>query len=127
MSFSLTCGCEERILPRRCSVTGLKTPVALQRSAHELRVLSETAYVPGGSAVKGLSGVVPALTMTSHDKNLVARLVAASIAVQVLDILLEALPLSLVALSGVLGISGIRAVQETKVPLSLADQHLWIE
>jgi hypothetical protein len=37
----------------------------------------------------------------------------------VLDILLEALPLSLVALSGILGISGISAVQETKVPLGL--------
>lgn len=88
-------------------------------SAHELRVLSEATYVPGGSAVKGLSGIVPTLTMTTHDKNLVARLVATGIAVQVLDILLEALPLSLVALSGVLGVSGIRAVQETKVPLSL--------
>lgn len=88
-------------------------------SVHELRVLSEVTYVPGGSAVKGLSGVVPALTMTSHDKNLVACLIATGIAVQVLDILLESLPLCLVALSGVLGISGISAVQETKVPLSL--------
>lgn len=62
--------------------------------------------------------------MTSHDKNLVARLITASITVQVLDILLEALPLSLVALSGVLGISGISAVQETKVPLGLVRQYV---
>lgn len=62
--------------------------------------------------------------MTSHDKNLVARLITASITVQVLDILLEALPLSLVALSGVLGISGISTVQETKVPLGLVRQYV---
>jgi hypothetical protein len=119
VSFGLACGCEERILPCRCGVAGLKSPVALQRSAREVGVLSEATYVPGGSSVKGLSGVVPTLTVSSHDKNLVARLIATSIAVQVLDILLEALPLSLVALSGVLGVSGISAVQETKVPLSL--------
>lgn len=119
VSLGFTCGCEESILPCSCSVARLKTPVALQLSVRVLRVLTGATYVPGGCTVKGLSGVMPALTMTSHDKNLVACLVAAGIAVQVLDVLLEALPLSLVALSGVLGISGISAVQKTKVPLGL--------
>lgn len=62
---------------------------------------------------------MPTLTVSSHNKNLVTRPVPASVAVEVLDILLKSLPLSLVALSGVLGVCGICAVQETKVPLSL--------
>ena len=77
-------------------------------------------YVPSRSAVKGLSRVVPALTVSSHNENLVARLITASVTVKMLDILLEALPLGLVALSGVLGVCGIGAIQETEVPLSLS-------
>jgi hypothetical protein len=76
-------------------------------------------YVPGRGTIEALSGVVPTLTMTTHNKNLVTDPVTASIAVEVLDILSETLPLSLVTLARVLGVSGIGAVQEAKVPLSL--------
>lgn len=62
---------------------------------------------------------MPTLTVAAHDKDLVTDPVTASIAVEVLDILRETLPLSLVTLARVLGVSGISAVQESKVPLSL--------
>ena len=53
---------------------------------------------------------MPPLTMTSHDKNLVPRLIAGGIAVEMLDVLLEALPLCFVAFAGVLGVCGVCAV-----------------
>lgn len=82
-------------------------------------MLIGTTCVPGWCSIKSLGSIVPALTVSSHDKNLVTRPVTASVAVEVLDILLKSLPLSLVALSGVLRVCGVCAVQETKVPLSL--------
>ena len=48
--------------------------------------------------------------MTSHDKNLVPRLVAGGIAVEMLDVLLEALPLCFVTFAGILGVCGVCAV-----------------
>lgn len=62
---------------------------------------------------------MPTLTVAAHDKDLVTDPIAASIPVQVLDILGETLPLSLVTLARIFGIRGISAVQEAKVPLSL--------
>lgn len=53
---------------------------------------------------------MPPLTMSSHDKNLVPRLVAGGIAVEMLDVLFEALPLCFVAFAGVLGVCGVCAV-----------------
>lgn len=76
-------------------------------------------YVPGRSAIEALGSVVPTLTVATHNKDLITDPVTTSIAVEVLDILGETLPLSLVTLARVLGVSGISAVQEAKVPLSL--------
>lgn len=125
---------QERIFPVRGAVAGLLGPVAL-RSVNsldaEIADRKET-HVPGRSAVVGLGGVVPALTVTTHDEHLILG-VLGRLSVKLVDILLEAFPLGLVALGPIslggllalpldglaLGVAGVGAVQEAKVPVGL--------
>jgi hypothetical protein len=60
-----------------------------------------------------------ALAMSTHDKNLVASSIATGVAVEMLDVLLEALPLRLVAFAWVLGVCWVCTVQKTKIPVRL--------
>ena len=62
---------------------------------------------------------MPPLTMSSHDKNLVPRLITGGIAIEMLDVLFEALPLCFIAFAGVFGVCGVCAVQKTEVPVDL--------
>lgn len=115
-------GGEKRVLPVGSTVTGEYRPVALVYGLVSTPVWKGfwATYVPSRTAVVAFSSVVPALAVTSHNKDLVAGLVRVGIAVEILDILSKSLPLGL-RLQGlaVLGVRGIGAVQETKIPLSL--------
>jgi hypothetical protein len=79
-------------------------------------------HVPGRSTVVSLGSIVPALTVTAHDEDLVLG-VLASLAVEIVDVLFEPLPLGSIALGplspNLFGIRGIRSVHEAKVPVRL--------
>jgi hypothetical protein len=73
-------------------------------------------HVPRRSAVIGLGGVVPSLSVATHEEHLVSGLlVLFAILVQRVDVIGEALPLSLLVMRVELGISRIRPVEEAKV------------
>ena len=75
-------------------------------------------YVPSGVAVVGLGSVVPALAVAAQEKNLVLD-IAVRVLVQLLHLVVEALPLS--ERLGILQlmIRRIGAVDETKVDCGL--------
>ena len=81
--------------------------------------MERVTYVPGWSAIVTLRGVMPSLTMTTHDKNLVSGLVTAGVTVEMLDILGESLPLRFITFARILKIRRVCTVYKTKVPLRL--------
>jgi hypothetical protein len=76
-------------------------------------------YVPGGSAIEGLRGVVVALTVAAEEEHLVLD-VLVRLLVQLLDLVVEAFPLSeVLAIVLELLVGGVGAVDEAKVDSSL--------
>lgn len=107
--------------PGCCAVAVEEGPVALRVLTLFLRGWFEGRgggpYIPRGRAVVALRGIMPALAVAAEEEDLVLCLVGGDL-IQLVHLVVEALPLREFAAAGAVGIVG--AVDEAEVAVCLS-------